>query len=357
LSIAAIHLKSTLPIDVKNEQLDADIVRHRYATISELCEALNRDTDHAQILEATLGMIFFQCSVGRADDTLPDIPWHQHFQAATSLVRRLDLPTLMQEQVAQSGVPALPPFNMTLTAWIDILGATMLGQAPQFANHYREMNLANGTSGLLELMGCEDRTMYLVSEIACLEALKEGGALDDTNLCSHIALLAQQNDATEVPTHELESAVSAASGAVRPRHLSRNMTALFQRAARVWLMSMIPNASRKNGGMMALQRHFVELLALVPTGPGGFDRSIVWPLLMAGAQSTVDGPFRTAFADRVRTMGPAADTGAFGRVRRVLDECWAREALDIASHGPQAAESVLAWRDVMAGCGWDFLLL
>ncbi|KAL9118555.1 MAG: hypothetical protein Q9187_004895, partial [Circinaria calcarea] len=60
LSIAAIHLKSTQSI--RGEQIDSDIMRHRYATIAELCEALNRDTDHLQILEATLGMIFFQCS-------------------------------------------------------------------------------------------------------------------------------------------------------------------------------------------------------------------------------------------------------------------------------------------------------
>ena len=138
-------------------------MRHRYATVSELCTALNNDTDHVKILEATLGMIFFQCSVGGVDDGLPDIPWHQHFVAATSLVKKLELPyALVHDNSAQLH----PPFNMTLTSWIDILGATMLGRAPQFANTYRDKHLSASTSGLCELMGCEDRMMYLISEIA-----------------------------------------------------------------------------------------------------------------------------------------------------------------------------------------------
>jgi hypothetical protein len=57
LSISAQHYKATM--NIQGEQMDNDIMRHRYATISELCTALNRDEEHQQILEATLGMIFF----------------------------------------------------------------------------------------------------------------------------------------------------------------------------------------------------------------------------------------------------------------------------------------------------------
>src|SRR5262249_37222710 len=111
LSIAAMHMKATEHLS--GEQIDNDILRHRFDTISELCDALNRDVDHLQILEATLGMIFFQCSVGHPDDSLRDIPWHQHFQAATSLIHKLDLPHLLVEA---GQVPMYPPFNMTLAA-------------------------------------------------------------------------------------------------------------------------------------------------------------------------------------------------------------------------------------------------
>jgi hypothetical protein len=61
LSIAALHMKTTQHLTGAHaECVDQDITRHRYKTISGLCEALAKDTDHLQILEATLGMILFQ---------------------------------------------------------------------------------------------------------------------------------------------------------------------------------------------------------------------------------------------------------------------------------------------------------
>ncbi|CAP69350.1 uncharacterized protein PODANS_1_10140, partial [Podospora anserina S mat+] len=213
LSIAAQHYKAAMGLE--GEEIDGDIMRHRYATISALCEALARDEDHQQILEAALGLIFFQCGVGRFDDTLPDIPWHQHFQAAISLVQKLDLPRIVSdpnEPLTQA------PFNMTLTAWIDILGATMLGRAPAFAHTYREKHLSptNPSLGLRELMGCEDRVMYLISEIACLEALKKDG-MDDITLCQHVHVLGDQIGLTEMGDDSVPDLPFNANGTPQPQ--------------------------------------------------------------------------------------------------------------------------------------------
>ena len=220
-------------MNVQGEQMDNDIMRHRYATISELCTALNRDEEHQQILEATLGMIFFQCSVGRIDDSLPDIPWHQHFQAAISLVQKLELPRLVTD-LAEQNSPT--PFNMTLTAWIDILGATIQGRAPTFAHTYREKHLSssNCSLGLRELMGCEDRVMYLISEIACLEALKRDG-MDDIQLCHHVHSLGDQIGLTEVGETGPKIPFNA-NGILNPKQLSKNITAAFRLAARIYLV-------------------------------------------------------------------------------------------------------------------------
>ncbi|MCJ1318021.1 hypothetical protein MMC15_003348 [Xylographa vitiligo] len=347
LSIAAIHLKSTQGI--QSEQIDSDIMRHRYATISELCEALNRDTDHVQILEATLGMIFFQCSVGRPDDCLPDIPWHQHFQAATSLVRKLELPDAFAHG---NNSQMHPPFNMTLTSWIDILGATMLGRAPQFANTYRDKHLSASTSGLCELMGCEDRMMYLISEIACLEALKLGNVLDDMQLCEHIKLLGQQMDLTEPPPGAVDLPYSS-TGAIRPKQLSRNMTAMFRVAARIWLCSLVPGSSKFDQSMMDLVSRFAGLFEFIPSGPDGFDRSLVWPLLIGGAHSTNSSAFRHVFADRIACLGEQAEFGSFGRMVRLLQEVW-RQSDEESKMGERQN---VHWRDVMRQKGWDFLLI
>ncbi|KAI9704149.1 MAG: hypothetical protein M1836_007010 [Candelina mexicana] len=347
LSISALHLKATERL--QGEQIDSDIMRHRYATISELCEALNRDTDHQQILEATLGMIFFQCSVGRPDDCLPDIPWHQHFLAATSLVQKLDLPRVSTSIPPSNASTSVghPPFNMTLTSWIDILGATMLGRAPIFADTYREKNLSSSTSGLWELMGCDDRVMYLISEIACLEALKLEG-MDDIQLCSHIHALANQIDQTE----QREPLVSLYSntGAIRPRQLSRNMTAVFRLAARIYLCSLVPGFDKTQTSITDLVSKLAETLDLyLPSGPEGFDRSLVWPLLIAGGVSTPTSRFRIVFDQRCERLGEHVEFGSFGRMVRLLREVW-RQA------DGERGQNV-RWRDVMQQQGWDFLLI
>ena len=354
LSIAAIHLKSTQ--SSPNEQVDSDIMRHRYATISELCEALHQDTDHLQILEATLGMIFFQCSVGRPDDCLPDIPWHQHFQAASSLVRKLQLPHAI---VHGSSAQMHPPFNMTLASWIDILGSTMLGRAPLFADTYRDKHLSSSSSGLCELMGCEDRMMYLISEIACLEALKINNVLDHVQLCEHIKVLGQQMDLAEPIPGSVDLPFSS-TGAIRPKQLSKNMTTMFCLAARIWLCSLVPGSSRYDQSMMDLVARFAAFLEFIPSGPEGFDRSIVWPLLIAGSQSTPGSSFRHVIAERIVCLGEQAEFGSFGRMIRLLREVWRlveEEEGSVGEGNGGGERRSVHWRDVMLQKGWDFLLI
>lgn len=348
LSVAAMHLKSLQK--EPNESLDNDILRHRYATVTELCTALNRDTDHMQILEAALGMIFFQCSVGRPDDSLPDIPWHQHFQAASNLVRKLDMPHAM---VHVNSAKMHPPFNMTLATWIDILGATMLGQSPTFAHTYREKREAGSTSGLCELMGCEDRTMYVISEIACLEAIsKDPGRLDSMQICTFVEQLGRDLDAMELPVGTLDYAITS-SGALRPHQLSRNMSTLFRIAARIYLCMMLPNASMYDVVITNLVSSMAAVLDYIPGGSDGFDRSIVWPLLIAGAHSTSSSLFRQVFADRITRMGDHAEFGSFGRMTRLLQEVWQINDTPLSNGERQNVH----WRDVMQQQGWDFLLI
>ncbi|KJX95554.1 transcriptional regulatory protein pro-1 [Zymoseptoria brevis] len=354
LSIAATHMKDTetsfSSSPANNEQLDNDVVRHRYAAVSELCEALGADTNHAQILEATLGMIFFQCSVGRADDALPDIPWHQHFSAATSLVNRLDLPTsvlLPQEQHHQAS------FNMTLTSWIDILGSTILGRQPTFADTYREMNMSNGSLGLAELMGCDDKIMFLIAEIACLD-VQRGFGLDEVMLCKYVETLANAIGETELNSAGVVQSCFSTTGAIRPKQLTTNITAVFRVAARIYLCTLVPGYSPTQPSMCHLISRFSELMNFIPAGTEGFDRSLAWPLLIAGASSTRGSPFRGMLEERSERLGDAAAFGSFGRIRELLNDVWAVND-DLLESGVSAP--VVGWREVMAGKGWEFLLI
>lgn len=254
----------------------------------------------------------------------------------------------MYLQRIERATPLAPTLNMTLTAWIDILGATMLGRAPLFADTYRIKHLSAGSAGLRELMGCEDRVMYLISEIACLEALKLQNMLSDMDLCSHIESLAHQIDMTEdassllLPPPPPSSAVM-----VDPRTLTAQMTAAFRCAARIYLCSLVPGFDRTQPQIVSLLDKLMAVLDAVPAGPDGFDRSLVWVFLIAGGVAAPDGAFRAFFDQRCAALGDEGEYGSFGCMRTVLDELWrVRAAGDDAS-----------WRDVMAVRGWQYLLV
>ncbi|KAL6869963.1 DNA-binding transcriptional regulator ume6 [Amphichorda felina] len=357
LSIAAQHLKGQ--VNAVSEEIDQDIMRHRYATIWSLCEALKGDENHQQVLEATLALIFFQCIVGRPDDELHDIPWHQHLQAAISLVQKLDLPRMVldpSQQMVQT------PFNMTLTAWIDILGASMRGVSPTFAHAYREKHLSqiNPHMGLRELMGCDDRVMYLISEIACLESLKAAG-MDDFTLCQHVSCLGEQISLTEGNDGVAKLPFNS-NGSLSPKQLSKNMTTAFRIAARIYLCSLVPGFSPSQPSPMGLVEKLTEVLRTIPSGPAGFDRSMVWVYLIGGSISLPGSSFRAFLDERIGQLGEQANCGSFGRMTSVLREVWQQnDALSGAGtpghSSPEAPPPHVHWRDVMHMKGWDFLMI
>jgi hypothetical protein len=91
----------------------------------------------------------------------------------------------------------------------------------------------------------------------------------------------------------------------------------------------------------------------IPTGPEGFDRSLVWPLLVAGSVSLPNSTFRTMFAQRAGQLGGSSEFGSFGRVKELLSEVWRVNDNNLAKGTIQSVH----WRDTMRQKGWDFLLI
>jgi len=346
LSMAAQHFKASN--NIQGQSIDNDIMRHRYATISELCAALPNDADATSNLETALGMIFFQTSVGRFGDSLPDIPWHQHFQAAIDLVQKLELSRLVSES------HDLKLFNMTLTSWIDILGSTIQGRAPTFAHTYREKHLSstNSSLGLRELMGCEDRVMYLISEIACLEALKKDG-MDDIQLCRHVTSLGDEIGLTEIGESGPKIPYNT-HGVLSPKQLSKNITAAFRIAARIYLCSLVPGFSPTQDSCVGLVAKLAQTLEFIPSGTMGFDRSLVWVYLVGGSVSTAHSSFRTFFDERLCALGDMANIGSFGGLTCLLKQVWETVDNQVEANGEAR---YVSWREVMVANGWDFLLI
>ncbi|OAA32810.1 PRO1 protein [Moelleriella libera RCEF 2490] len=358
LSIAAQHIRTFDDVPVK--EIENDIMSHRYAAIQLLCEALKRDDNHEESLDAALGLIFLECLVGPMSDGLLDVAWHQHFQAVISLVQKLELPGAVSQTAGQVG-PI--PFNMTLTSWIDILGATMQGTAPNFAHMYREKHLSslNPQLGLRELMGCEDRVMYLISEIACLDSLKCDG-MDDYALCNHVASLGEQITLTEVDDTGPKMPFNA-NGTLSPKQLCKNITSAFRLASRIYLCSLIPGFSPSQPSPQVLIEKLTHVLQFIPSGPDGFDRSLVWVYLMSASVALPSSAFRAFFEDRVQQLGNAAMHGAFGRMVTVVKKVWAESEDQLAQVSSPASSCsdptypYVNWRDVMRANSWDALLI
>lgn len=343
LNAGALHFKCTGCI--QTEQIDNDIMRHRSASTSIIRQALDQDVGHSDVLETTLAMILFSARVGRPEQSLPDIPWHQHLQAATSLARRLQLPQNMA--AGTFGINNGAPIDLTLTSWIDIIGATMRGTTPAFAQQYRDFKAGNRGVGLSDLTGCEDKVMFMISETACLEARKFSG-LDEVMLCQYIESLGAELGQGETPVMNIRHAVYE-NGVLDPHQLNTNMTALWRIAARIYLCSLVPGFPASSASMSSLVAKISAILAYIPSGPEGLDRSLVWPLLMAGFVSTPSCQFRAVFAERCFRLGPAAECGSFGLLRRVLTALWAVNDANPLQH--------THWRDIMRQHNWESLLI
>ncbi|RMJ22853.1 Transcriptional regulatory protein pro1 [Aspergillus sp. HF37] len=357
MSVSAIHLKTNMGLG--SAQIDHDIMKHRYKAVSHLCQDLARGTDHKKMLDATLGMIFFHCSVGAPNDYLPDIPWNDHLNAALKLLNKFN------------GTPS--SFSLSLVSWIDILGATMLGKMPTFAHTYRSRHLGGISSGLRELMGCDDRIMYLISEVACLDALRSAGYVDDVSLCHHVAALSTQLDHTEAADPTLESPL-APSGAIHPQKLTKNISAVFRIAARIYLYSLLPGFDCHQPSNLNMVKSVADILPYIPSGPYGFDRSLVWPLLITGSSSVASSPFRRILTERAAFLGDMGDFGSFGKMFGLLQEVW-RLADDpapsplvgsipkrssspsLGTPGISIRKQRVHWRKVMRRNGWHFLLI
>ncbi|KAF5704670.1 transcriptional regulatory protein pro-1 [Fusarium mundagurra] len=348
LCVAAQHLKSHTNGSNSTEQIDKEIMRHRYASIEAL-RALKKDEKHQQTLETTLGLAFSQAIVGHYDDDLPDDSWDLHFQTAMSLVQKLKLPSIVSDPAK---VSMQTPFIMSLSSWIDILGATMKGRSPTFALTYRKKILSqfNPSLGLRELMGCDDRVMHIISEIACLESFKKVG-MTDFALCQHILALEEQIELTEMSDASSQMPFDV-NGSLVPEQLTKNITIAFRIAARVFLYSLVPGFNPREPCHIDLVEKLTTVLQHIPSGPHGFDRNLTWVYLIGGSISVPDSPFRPFFKDRLARLGDSAKIGNIGRAAVLLVEVWAQnDRLSVES------TSYIHWRDVMESKKWDFLLL
>lgn len=344
LSVSAMHQKAigVLPAN----QADTTIMDQRSLAVKQLCESLERNEQYDQVLESNLAMILFPCSVGSSHETVTDIAWHEHFSIAHGLIETLDL-----VKTIQTGDQITHPnefFNMTIAAWIDILGATMRGCSPMLASVWRELNIGHRDIGLSTIMGCSDTVMFLISEIACLEEKKAEG-MEEVMLCGYIEALG--NQFTKIEQSLPDGPFDETSPFGASEQIVANITNVFRIAARIYLCSLVPGLTTESDVMIGLVTAFTKAVDLIPAGEFGLDRVLAWPLLMAGSQSTLVSPFREMLEDRFSLLNAGTCQGSLARVRDILYSLWAVN--DFADD----TTTPLHWRDIMAQKGMDPLLI
>jgi hypothetical protein len=336
LSIAAIQISATNP-EADHELLTRDFDNHMITAVTEMVTSMNSGHNLDQVLEVALALIYLRNLVGNSTVKLGELPWTSHFDMATSIVTK----NALLSQAMESDSPI--PLNLTIASWIDILGATMHGKTPKFAHFYREKNINSESLGLSELMGCDDKIMFLISEIACLEELK-GEGMDQIQLCMHIGTLG-----THLNNSESGSVAPCLTpeGLTDPAQLSVNITSIFRFAARIYLCSLFPDFDRSQPNIQHLVNLLTSALDTIPAGQFGYDRALVWPLLIAGWNSLPGSELRSKLATRAHMMGESGQLGSFARMYEVLTEVWRQNDEGAKVH----------WRDVLKQQNWDHLLI
>jgi hypothetical protein len=198
-------------------------------------------------------------------------------------------------------------------------------------------------------MGCDDQIMFMISEIACLDFQKEQG-LNHVSVCGFVESIAHEMAIAKMTSEQVVSCFST-TGAIRPRQLTINLTAIFCLAARIYLCTLVPGYGRYQDSMRLLIEEFAECMNFIPAGPEGFDRSLAWPLLIAGAESLPGSTFRLMLADRCGLLGDAANFGSLGRVRELLADVWA------TNDQIEPGFAAMRWRDIMRQKNWGYLLI
>lgn len=328
LGISAMHLKATQSFS--DALIEADIARHGLVTIAELRDAIKTDATSIGVLQTILLIIFLQCLVGKPGDVFLRLAWNYHFRVAIYLIR--------QTQPSST-------FTIAMASWIDIIGATMLGTRPEFIEVYHQKRSKGVSSGLAELMGCEDQVMYFIAAIAELEASK-GETFSAQTLAARTHQLEHEMDTAKLHCHTLPH-VHASTKA------RTCVTALFRIAARLHLWSLTPIFDRTHERIIGLVDTFSNVMNHMPDDPQGLERSLIWPLLVTGSIALPGSAFREMFASRTQNLGSASEYGSYGKLRVILNEIWLVDDQAFA----QGRVQRIHWRQVVESKDWDFLAI
>ncbi|KAM0361910.1 hypothetical protein ACHAO7_011817 [Fusarium culmorum] len=318
LSAAAKHLRSLFITGLEG-WLDEEMVRHRDLVPRALVQSIEKNENRAHQLQTVLTIVNLRAVVDTSDDSIFNIPWSKHSAIATEVLQ------CSQHAVTEyKSAPSVfcVPFHMAAFCYMDILNGAMRGESPAMATRYfKAYHSPRGPRmGLLELTGCDDRVMCLISEIACLES--------HTKKRSHSALLGGCIITLESAISDIEVQYTVmpreAGGHPSRTHVRNCITLSYIVAARLYLRSLAPGFCPISGCTTASIDQLAEILSHIPLG---LDNSIIWVYYVGGSLGCSGSLLRPLLRQRLQEYR----VGSLWKLYNVLGKVWSRN--DEIEHG------------------------
>ena len=255
-----------------------------------------------------------------------------------------------------------PSTSTAAAAYFDIISAAMFGYTPKFASAYQSTLFSSspGSLGIRAFNGCDDRVLYIISEIVYLEMLKAGITAAQLSDCAPLLnrhLQRYTSDAeTRIFDHTLEIGVPFANGFVPlPSDL---IVAAFRVAARIYLLSLLPDFRRRSDTVRALVEQLVHPLTLLCERDHRVCGGLTWVYIIGEAASVRGDRFRVLLEAKLlmeamlgrtgnKSSGKSSgfvENGGFGDVLMKLTELWERD--------DDVREGMGKWRDVLKSFKW-----
>jgi hypothetical protein len=136
---------------------------------------------------------------------------------------------------------------------------------------------------------------------------------------------------------------------------STTISAAYRTAARIHLWSIGLGVHPRLELFQQLLDELMRIIKAIPGGENGYDRCILWPLLVGGSFA-VWNKDREFFLSRCRPSGRMERFGNIQFIEKILLEIWRRQDQMDAVFGAGVGKNV-RWREVMRDLNLELLLI
>lgn len=238
-------------------------------------------------------------------------------QAATSLI-----PVLQTEDMARAHPHLSPVYKSALyffggvIAWYDILSCATTVMKPSYSCNC--LRLGQGYINLDKLMGCENWTMCIISDIAMLNQSKETSHKETTQNDNKLSMHQLAVQGAEIEQRLEEGLEKSATEGLKSKDV-HNITRIFACAALVYLHVVVSGPDPHLPKIQSAVSRTIKAFQSLPDP--AVMRNLVWPFCIAGCMAVEE---QKLFFRRMEptTSSPLPRFGISCKALAIVEECW-----------------------------------